>query len=152
MRKNRISQHRIRQAREHRRLNSGHDLTGLWAYHRKAENPVVMGSDQGFEETLLLAESPGAQNGVGRQFGYPHADALPRCLQLAQSDPRQRRIREQAVRNQAVARGAIPARKVVAEDSEVIERYMSELRMIGAALSYSPDVGAVVLKCSSTFT
>src|SRR3977135_78770 len=50
-------------------------------------------------------------------------------------------IREQARRDHTVARRSIYAGKVVANDAEIVERYMSEFRTAGA-FTNRPDIGS----------
>ena len=55
MREDSISQPRIGQARQHRRLHSGHDLASLGADHREAEDAVFAAADQDLQEALRFA-------------------------------------------------------------------------------------------------
>jgi len=55
VRENGIAQRRIRQPGEHHRLHRGHDLAGLGADHREAENTFVTSTDESFHEALLVA-------------------------------------------------------------------------------------------------
>ena len=66
-------------------------------------------------------------------------------LALAQSDARQWRVGEHAIRNQPITRAAVAAGEVVANDPEIIHRRMRELRTAGA-LADRPDSGRARLQ------
>src|SRR5262249_14725297 len=59
---------------------------------------------------------------------------------LAEADAGKRRVGEHAVGDQPVARAAITAREVVAEDPEVVDRHMGGMRAAGA-FADRPDTG-----------
>src|SRR5262245_9456389 len=61
------------------------------------------------------------------------------CVALAQSNVGQWRIREQAVRDQPIARAAVAAGKIVFDDPEVVDRGVCEVWGPGA-FADSPDV------------
>jgi len=67
-----------------------------------------------------------------------------RCLApglvFAQPDPRQRRVGEHTIGDQAAAGSAIAANQILADDAEVVGRHMGELWTAGA-LANRPDVG-----------
>ena len=50
MRDDGIAELRVWETRQHRRLHHGHDLAGLGADHREAENAVVARTDKNFHE------------------------------------------------------------------------------------------------------
>src|SRR5262249_58102065 len=73
---------------------------------------------------------------VGISRGTRQTLAL--CVALAQSKVGKWRIRERAVRDQPVTRGAVTARKIVLDDPEVVDRGVGEVWGPGA-FADSPD-------------
>ena len=97
-------------------------------------NPRIWSSrtDEDLHETLLLVRRFGTQYSAHRQPRDTHGYPLHSCFTLTQSDARQRRIGEHAIRHQAVTRAAIAAGEVVANDAKIIHGRMRELRTSGA--------------------
>ena len=76
---------------------------------------------------------------IGNRATRTEIPLTPR-LALAQSDARQRRVGEHAIRNQTVTCTAVSAGEVVANDPEIIHRRMRKLRTAGT-LADRPDCG-----------
>ena len=83
----------VREPGQHRGLHRSHDLTGLRADHREAEDAVV-GADKDLHKALRFIGCLGAQHAAHRQM--PDADRYSLGLRftLAQPDARQRRVGE----------------------------------------------------------
>src|SRR5262249_25899653 len=68
VRENGVAELRIWQVCEHRRLHRGHDLTGVGANHREAENAVVIPTHKSLHEALSFSGCLRPQYNVRRQF------------------------------------------------------------------------------------
>src|SRR5262252_8658569 len=62
------------------------------------------------------------------------------CFALAKPHAAERRVREHAVRHQAITRATVPAAEIVTDDAEVIDRHMRKLRAAGT-FAERPDPG-----------
>ena len=132
-------------ARQHRRLHHGHDLPGLRAEHREAQDAVALRVDERLHEAARLGDRPRPQHGAHRQLRDAHLDAAAPGLAFVQADPRERRVREQAEGDEPVARGAIAPGQIVPDDAKVVEGDVGELRAAGA-LADRPDIGRARLQ------
>ena len=56
VRENGVAEPRVWQVCQHRRLHRGHDLTGVGANHREAENAVVTPADKSLHEAALFVD------------------------------------------------------------------------------------------------
>src|SRR6516225_11236692 len=130
----------IWQVRDHRGLNHGHDLAGLSADHRKAENAVVARTDKNLHKALRFVRRCRPAHRLHRQPRNARGHTLALRFALAQSDMSEGRVREHAVRNQAIARAAVAAGEIVPDDAKVILGCVRELRAAGA-FADSPDIG-----------
>jgi hypothetical protein len=133
------------QAGQNGRLHRGHDLTGLRADHREAENAVVTRVDKRLHEALCFIDRLCPQHGARRHLRHTHRNALALRFAFAQPNPRERRVREHAVGNQPAARGAVPAGQIVPNDTKVVEGDVRELRAAGA-FADRPDRGRARLQ------
>ena len=106
---------------------------------------LVVRTDEDLHETLLLVRRFGTQHGAHRQPRDTHGYPLRSCFTLTQSDARQWRVGEHAIRNQPVTRAAVAAGEVVANDPKIIHGRMRELRTAGA-LADRPDCGRARLQ------
>jgi len=121
MRENGVAEPWVGQARQHRRLHRGHDLTGLSANHRKAEDAVVTPADKHLHKALCFVGRRRPPNASHRQPCDPHGHILALCFALAQPDASQWRLSEHAVRDQPIARAAVPSGKIVPDDPKVVD-------------------------------
>lgn len=145
MRENRVPQFRVGQLCQHRRLHGGHDLAGFGPDHGEAKNAVVLRTDERLHEPLRFIDRACAQHGARRQFGHPHGEVSTFRLTLVQPHPGEWWVGEHAVGNEPVACRALPSGQVVANDPEVIEGDMRELRA-ASAFADCPDVGPARLQ------
>ena len=97
VRENGVAEPPIWQVCQHRRLHRGHDLAGLGANHREAENEVVAPADKSLHETLCFVRRLCSQHRAHRQLRDPRGDALALRFAFAQSHVGQWRVCEQAV-------------------------------------------------------
>ena len=132
-------------AGQHRRLHRGHDLTGLGADHREAENAVVTFADQRLHETLSFVGRLRSQHRAHRQPRDARGDAVALRIAFAQSDPGEGRVGEHAIGNQPIARAACRAGQIVPDDPEVVDGCVRELGAPGA-FPHGPDVGRTRLQ------
>jgi hypothetical protein len=137
---NGVSEPPIWQVCQHRRLHRSHDLAGLGANHREAENAVVAPTDKSLHEALCFVRRLCPQHSAHRQLRDAHGDALVLRFAFAQSHVGEWRVREQAVWNLPIARAALPSGQIVPDDSKVVDRYVRELWATGAFL-HGPDTG-----------
>src|SRR5215468_12179682 len=135
-----IAELRVWETGQHRRLHHGHDLAGLSADHRKAENAVVARTDKNLHKALRFVRRCRPAHRLHRQPCDARGYTLALRFKLAQSDVSEGRVREHAVRNQAIARVAVAAGEIVPDDAKVIRGCVRELRAAGA-FADSPDVG-----------
>ena len=70
-----------------RRLHRGHDLAGLGADHREAENAVTRASTSTFMKPCVFVDRSRPQHGAHRQLGHPHRDALALGFAFVQANP-----------------------------------------------------------------
>src|SRR5262245_42310958 len=140
VRENGVAETRIWQVRQHCRLHRGHDLTGLGADHREADDAVVTRPDKSLHEALCFVCCLRPQYSARRKPRYARRDALALRFAFAQAHASEWRLREHAVWNQPIARGALPSGQIVPDDPKVVDGYVREVRGTGA-FPYSPDTG-----------
>jgi hypothetical protein len=145
VRENGVTEPRIWQVCQHRRLHRGHDLTGLGANHREAENAVVTPTDKSLHEALSFVGRLRPQHSARRQPRDAHGDALALRFAFAQSHVGKWRVREHAVWNQPIACAALPSGQIVPNDPKVVLGYVRELWATGA-LPDGPDLGRTRLQ------
>src|SRR5260370_41744574 len=115
MRDNGIAELRIWETCQHRGLHDGHDLAGLGADHREAENAVVT-PNKGLHEPLCFVPRLRRQNGAHR---YPLArlsNPRPLHLPLPWPDPRHGWMAEQTIQNPPLTRAPLPSPKLRPEN------------------------------------
>src|SRR4029077_4162797 len=122
-----------------------HDLAGLRADHREAENAVVAPTDKNLHVALCFVRRRGSPNSAHRQPRDARGDALALRFALAQSDASEWRLREHAVRNQPITRAALRTGQIVPDDAKIVDGYMRKLRAAGA-FPNSPDIGRIRLQ------
>src|SRR5262245_47182188 len=118
----------VRQVGQHGRLNRGHDLTGLGPDHREAEDAIVTVGNEHLHQARPSVHRLHPEHVAHRDRRHADRHAVTMRLTLAQADVGQRRIREHAVRNQSIVRGAVAAGQIVLDDPEVVDRGMREVR------------------------
>ena len=104
-----VSEHRIGQVGEHRSLDYGHDLTGLGANHREAENAILTPTDKDLHKALRFVRRRRPAHRLHRQPRDARGHTLALRFGHAQSDVGEGRVGEHAVRNQPIARAAVAA-------------------------------------------
>src|SRR5882672_2580259 len=140
MRQNGVSELRIWQPGQHRRLHCRRDLARLGADHGEAEDAIITSGDQRLHEAGSVADRLHPQYLAHRQLRHTRSHALATSVPLAQSNVGQRRVREDAVGDQPIACGAVAAGEILFDDPEVVDGCVRELRAT-SALSDGPDVG-----------
>src|SRR5437016_5727662 len=140
VRENGVTQPRIWQVCQHRRLHRGHDLAGLGADHREAENAVVARADKNLHEALRFVRRRRPSHAAHRQPRDTHAHTLMLRFAFAQSDMSQWRLSEHAVWNQPITRAALPSGEIVSDDPKIVDRDVSKLWAAGA-FPDRPDIG-----------
>ncbi len=106
----------------------------------KPRMQVAVGGDDGLHEAARLGDGVRAHDRGDGQGGGADGDALPRRLALAQADAGELGVGEHAVGHEAALRAAAAAREIVADDAEIVEGGVGELRAAGA-LADGPDIG-----------
>src|SRR5258708_20872736 len=139
VRDNRITQARVRHARQHCGLDHGHDFTGLCADHGETQNVVATRLDQRLHEAARLRYRPRSQHGSDRQLRHANGDALALGFAFAQANTRERRIGEHAVRDEPITLGAITPPQIAPDDTAIVERDVGELWAAGR-LANRPDI------------
>src|SRR5436190_6638432 len=140
MRENGVTEQRVRQPAEDRRLHRSHHLPRLGAKHGEPENAVPRRFDQHLHRAGRLARGVRPEDGGHRELRNTYRDPSLPGLRLGHADACQRGVREQTKRHETVARTAIPPGQVVADDPKVIEGDVCELGAAGT-LPHRPYVG-----------
>jgi hypothetical protein len=94
---------------------------------------------------LLRLAGVHPEHGADRQCRDAGVDAPALCVDVAQPDPGELRVREHAVWNQPTARAARASGQVVPDDPEVVRRHVRELRT-PRAFTDGPDMGCTGLQ------
>ena len=126
------------QVGQHRRLHRSQNLAGLGANHREAKNAVVAPTNQNLHEALCFVRCFRSQHSPHRQSRDARGDTLLLRFAFTESHVGERRVREQAVWNQPIARGALSSGQIVPDDSKVVDGRVREVRATGA-FTHSPD-------------
>ena len=140
---NGVSELGIWQVGQHRRLHRSQNLAGLGANHREAENAFVAPIDKNLHEALCFVRCLRPQHSAHRQPRDTHGDTLLLRFAFTESHVGERRVREQAVWNQPIARGALSSGQILPDDSKVVDGRVREVRATGA-FTIAQTPGAVV--------
>ena len=122
----------MRNIGKHGHLHDSHDFACLRADHRKAKNVIVAGVDQRLHESARFTNRARAQHHGHGHFRDIKRNPSARRFDFGEADVRNLRVREQTRGDDPVPCGAISASEIVANDSEIVQGDMGELRTTGA--------------------
>src|SRR5580658_3300226 len=140
-----VAQDGVGDTRFHRELDGSHGFTGTLAKTGEPQDLVVRRSDQHFKKSPRLRHRPGSQDGCHWDLGQAVPDALLLRLRFVKPYVGKFRVGIEAGWNLPSRSRALGARQVVADNAEIIERYMCEQGTAGA-VAERPDTRSTRLQ------
>jgi len=140
-----VAQDCIREPGAHRELDYSHHFACIDSEGGKAKNVIGVGVEESFHKATHLGEGVGAEDLCHGDFDETVGSSAGFGFGFAESDVGQFGIGEDAGGHLTSGGDAVVAGKVVADDAEVVEGDMGEVRTAGT-VSDCPDTGGCGLK------
>src|SRR5215467_16229830 len=128
MREDGVAQFCIRQLRDHGDLDSRHELPCVRAERGEAQDAIAAGFHQRFQESACFGERARPQHFLQGDLEQAVRNAPSLSLLLAEADTGKLGVDEYTEWNLPAACHMVPAVDIVANDLEIVEADVSELR------------------------
>src|ERR1700722_20138485 len=121
-----VAQDGVRDTRSDGELDGSHDFARTLAKAGKSQDLIIRCGDQHFKKSPGLRHRPGSQHGCHRDLAQTISNALLLCLRFVEPYMGKLRIGIEAGGHLSSRSRAPAAAQVVANDAEIVERYVCE--------------------------